>query len=445
MTAPVLLGGIDVFHLMNDRAMRARGLAGNHCLFVVELAGRLDLARLQARLDRAVAAVPELRWRLDAGPLGVGRPRWVVDPVRGAPTASLREVSGDAELAARIEALLAVRVDGERPWAFDLLRRPGGGDVVILRHFHALVDARGADRLVAWLGSGDGDGPEDPPPPEERFEVSERPLAPLDRDARLALAGAYRAHVLALGRTPILSLASAARPGAAPGDPRVLRLELSPDETRVFDRRVRERARLSESSLMVIAATHLAHRALRARGFAPPQHVIPVPVSLDPKAGARRLRGNPLTMLMLSLRAEELDDEPRAIARIAEQQRTAVRERLDLGMLAALDIARWLPTAAYRWLGAQPFRGELASLIFSNPGPVTIASFAGVPVTAAYPLPTVVSPPGFQVIFSRFAGRLSASIVAAGGVLRQGEGAAMAEALRAALLGEAGATGARTV
>lgn len=444
MAEPVLLGGIDVFHLMNDRAMRARGLAGNHCLFVVELAGRLDLGRLQARLDRAVRAVPELRWRLDAGPLGLGRPRWVVDPGRGAPAASLRDVSGDAELAARIEALLAARVDGQRPWAIDVLRRPAGGDVLVLRHFHALVDARGSHRLMAWLGSGAGDAPDDPPPPEERFDVSERPLARLDRDARLKLASAYRAHVLALGRTPILSLAGAA-PGAAPGDPRVLRLTLSPDETQAFDRRVRERARLSESGLMILAAARLSDRALRARGVAPPQHVVPVPVSLDPKAGSRRLLGNHLTMLLLALRADELDDERRAIARLADQQRAAVREKLDLGMIAALDVARWLPTPAYRWLGEQPFRGELASLIFSNPGALSIAAFAGVPVTAAYPLPTVVSPPGFQVIFSRFAGRLSASLVASGGLLRDAEAAAMPDALRAELLGEPGATGPRTV
>jgi hypothetical protein len=445
MTAPVLLGGIDVFHLMNDRAMRSRGLPGNHCLFVVELDGRLDPGRLVVRLERAVRAMPELRYRLDAGPLGLGRPRWVVDPRRAAPLAAVREVSGDEELAARIQALLTARVDGERPWALDVLRRPAGGDVVVLRHFHALVDARGSDRLARWLGSGGDGGPEDPPPPEERFETSERALAPLDRGARLALAGAYRTHVLALGRIPILSLAGAARPGAPLGESRVLRLTLSEDETRAFDRRVRERARLSDSSLMILASTRLADRALRARGLAPPQHVIPVPVSLDPKVGARRLLGNHLTMLLVSLKPDELADERLAVARLAEQQRAAVRDRLDLGMIAALDVARWLPTAAYRWLGEQPFRGELASLIFSNPGAMTIDTFAGVPVASAYPLPAVVTPPGFQVIFSRFGGRLSASIVHAAGVLRDAEAAALPDALRAELLGEVGAAAASTV
>jgi hypothetical protein len=217
----------------------------------------------------------------------------------------------------------------------------------------------------------------------------------------------------------------------------VLRITLSAEETAAFDRRVRERARLAESAVMLLAAARLADAAVRARGHAPPQHVIPMPLSLDPKAGARRLFGNHLSMLMLALRRDELADERRALARLAEQQRSAVRDKLDLAMIAALDVARWLPGPAYRWLMGRPFHGELASLIFSNPGAVTIQAFAGLPVVSAYPLPTVVTPPGLQVIFSRFQGRLSASIVHAEGLLREDEAAAMPEALRAELLGEA--------
>ncbi|KYG11042.1 hypothetical protein BE21_08950 [Sorangium cellulosum] len=436
MTSTVLLGGIDHFHLMNDRAMRARGQAGNHCLFVLELDGRLDLGRLAARLERATRALPELRFRLDNSVLGrVGRPRWVVDHHRRAPEPRLHEVAGERERAARIEALLAERISGERPWALDVVRGAGEGDTVVLRHHHALTDGRGADRLVAWLGSGSGDAPDDPPLRQERHDAPERLLGAMGRDERLALARAYKAHVLALGRAPILSLARAC-PGVRAATSRVARLALSAEETRAFDLRVRQRARLAETSLMLIAAARLADRALVARGFAPPHHVVPLPLSLDPKGGARRLFGNHLTMVLLSLGRDELYDDARAVARVAEQQRAMVRDRLDLAMIAALDLARWLPGPVYRWLGDQPFEGELASLIVSNPGAVTVDRFAGLPVRSAYPLPAVVTPPGFQVIFSRFGGRLSASIVYGDGLLRPDEAAAMPGALRAELLGE---------
>ncbi|WP_437314463.1 wax ester/triacylglycerol synthase domain-containing protein [Sorangium sp. So ce385] len=436
MTSTVLLGGIDHFHLMNDRAMRARGQAGNHCLYVLELDGRLDLGRLAARLERATRALPELRFRLDNSVLGrVGRPRWVVDHHRRAPEPRLHEVAGERERAARIEALLAERISGERPWALDVVRGAGEGDTVVLRHHHALTDGRGADRLAAWLGSGSGDALDDPPLRQERHDAPERLLAAMGRDERLALARAYKAHVLALGRAPILSLARAC-PGVRAATSRVARLALSAEETRAFDLRVRQRARLAETSLMLIAAARLADRALVARGFAPTHHVVPLPLSLDPKGGSRRLFGNHLTMVLLSLGRDELYDDARAVARVAEQQRAMVRDRLDLAMIAALDLARWLPGPVYRWLGDQPFEGELASLIVSNPGAVTVDRFAGLPVRSAYPLPAVVTPPGFQVIFSRFGGRLSASIVYGDGLLRPDEAAAMPGALRAELLGE---------
>ena len=50
------LGGIGVFHLMNDRAMRARGLPGNHCVLALELDGKLDIPRLDVRLARHARA-----------------------------------------------------------------------------------------------------------------------------------------------------------------------------------------------------------------------------------------------------------------------------------------------------------------------------------------------------------------------------------------------------
>lgn len=65
MAEGVLLGGADVFQLVNDRAARAAGLAGNHSAFVVELGGRLEPARLEERLAHAALVLPELRYRLE--------------------------------------------------------------------------------------------------------------------------------------------------------------------------------------------------------------------------------------------------------------------------------------------------------------------------------------------------------------------------------------------
>ena len=60
----------------------------------------------------------------------------------------------------------------------------------------------------------------------------------------------------------------------------------------------------------------------------------------------------------------------------------------------------------------------------------------GVPVRDAYPLPAAVLPPGFQIVFSRFGGRLSAVLVFAEVVLDEREAARLAEALKAELLAD---------
>lgn len=439
MRAPVDLGGLDVFHLMNDRDMRARGLAGNHCVYLVELAGKLDPARLQRRLDRAVRVLDELRSRLEgAFPF---RARWHVDKSARAPTVGVRQLDGRSPFArpggargaglSAVEEQLGQRVDGACPWGVDLLQGPER-DVVAFRWFHALADAKGAERLVTWLGSGEGDEPEAPPPAGERFETSERPIRALDRARRMELMHAYNVHVMELGRVPILSLAGASRRRSVRGAPqRVVRVELSTTETQAFDARVRARAKLAETSVMLRLAARVVDGELGRQGYAPPRYLIPVPLSLDPKLGCRRMFGSHLSMMMFSLDRDDLGDEPRALASLAGQQRAIVRDKLDLGMAAALDFARWLPRPAYRVLSTRPFGGaELGSLIFSNPGAVSIPSFAGVSVVDALPVPAVIHPPGFEVIASRFGGRLSFVLGYVDGVVSPESALRMADQLR---------------
>lgn len=420
-TAP--LGGVGVFHLMNDRAMRARGLPGNHCILALSLDGRLDLHSLDRRIEKAAQALPELRFRLKRDFLSF-QSRWFVDASRKIPRARLYTDKNGL-----MESLLGQRLDGDNPWAIDLLRGKDD-DTLVFRWFHPFADGKGAERLVAYLGSGTGDTPDAPPPEEERFAASERPLKKLDDKTRAALIRAYGNHALALGHTPIMSLATLAKNTSKKANFRFVRTLLSQAETKAFDERVRKIAKLAETNLMVLSACRVLDRALVARGFAPLQHIIPLPMSLDPKAGAKRLLGNNITMMLLSLSRSDLENDAKALAHLAEQQRAIVREKLDIGMLAALSFAGRLPEPAYRFLSDRPFHGEMASLICTNPGTIAISSFAGHRVKDAFVMPAPVLPPGFQAVFTRFGGCLSAIIAYVDTVLTADEAARMAADLK---------------
>src|SRR5262249_39937331 len=152
------------FHWMNDREMRSRGLGGNHCVFVLELDGRLDARRIETRLERARALVPELTFQLEAR--YPRPPRWVPRSSQTPPRVAVHRIERDEALPGEAARLLERRVDGAEPWRLDLVRGPSR-DAVVLCWYPPLVDAKGAERLIAWMGSGDGDEPLPPAPPAE--------------------------------------------------------------------------------------------------------------------------------------------------------------------------------------------------------------------------------------------------------------------------------------
>jgi len=413
---PVPLGPVDVFHVRTHQEMIAEGLAGNGCALAIELDGWVDLARLSRRLTRALALMPELRWRLgrDVRLRHVWRTRRTLAPplVAGA-------LAQDRATVQSVVALLDQPIGGANPWRIEVLRGPER-DVVVGRWFHPLTDARGGLRLLRWLGTDVADDQLQAPPAAQRFAVARGSLAGDHPRDRVALMRAYFRHIVALAEQPIVSLRSVSR-AARPGPLGAARLRLTAAQTIAFDRSLRHRARMGETSVLQIAAGRLLARLLVARGQPAALQLAPVPVSLDPKQGCVRMLGNNLSMMMLALDAEELADEAKAVASLARQRREIVRAKLDVGMLAALDYAGYLPARIYNWSARRPLGGERCSFVLSNPGPLRIASFLGREVVDAFCAPTTLTSPGLQIAVDRFADRLNIVFVYRQGLVTAAE------------------------
>jgi len=427
----MLLGGADVFHLVHHHAMRGLGLGSNQCVFVLELEGRVDVSRLSRHLARAEALEPRLSSALENRLFRA--PRWVPSP---APPPSERVCVMESDLSP-IRALPAffgeTRVSEHCSLEVVVLRGKER-DSLLLFWFHPFTDAKGALRLVRWLGSASADDLA-VLPSSGRARSRPSALESLDFRARLDLARAYNEHILSFAHRPLLSLRGAS-PNKPLGAMRFERFLLSKTETQALDKRIRSRAKLAESSVFLRSGARVLDRALRRRGFSPPHYLIPVPISLDPKGESPRMFGNHLTMMMFSLDREALADEPTAIASLAEQQRVIVRDKLDLAMAAALEFVSFLPSRLYLGLATLPFQGEFTSLIFSNPGAAGITEFLGLPVLDAYAVPSVVPRPGLEVIVGRHAGRLSVVLGYFEGLLPQEEARGMVEEVRGEMFGE---------
>lgn len=427
MAADQPLGAIDLFHLRAHHEMRQQGLRGNACALVLQLSGRVPTDRLRARLQQAAEAMPELRWQLRRD----SRLRYVWRPQAHAPELLSQQVlAHDSGLLPRVTQLIDTPVDGAAPWHIRLYRGPER-DALALRWFHPITDALGAQRLLRWLGAPDAP---DPPPADKRWGTPDRLLKNADRDKLIAMARSYTEHVMKLGEVPVLSL-HGARAGRSLGNMAALRLQLSERETAAFDMSLRARAKLADTSLIVWSAARLIDRLLAERGFSPPQQLVPLPLSLDPKRGAQRMFGNHLSMMMLSLSRAELRDEAAAVASLATQRRAIIRHKHDAAMLAGLRLAWPLPSPIFSWLMRRPFGGERSSLVVSNPGPIEIDEMFGVPVADAYGLPTALAAPGFQLIATRHGARRSFVMVYLDGLIERHELRAQLPQLRDDLLG----------
>lgn len=430
--SPVPLSGVDLFHVRVHQEMRWRGLAGNRCALALELDGRVDEQLLAARLQAARVALPELGWRL--GRSVSLQPVWRQEQAQRGPSLVVRSSPSESSVLAATTELLDGTVSNH---SFELvLLRGRTADAVVLRWLHPAADARGATRLLGWLGEGTGARLPEAPPPAERLVSADDRIRVLDPTTRWRLLGAYRNHVLGLARRPIVSLdtATGRRP---PGRTRAVRLRLDGERSRAFAELARRHAGSAETSLLVHGAARLLDRALKQRASRPERHLLVVPVSLDPKQRCRRMFGNNLTMMMLTVDREQLADRATTLRSLAQQRRAIVRERLDVAMLVALDAARYLPAPVYSWFSRRPFGSERMSMLVTDPGEVPIREFLGVPVADALLVPAAVLPPGLQLVASRHDGRLALMVVFVDSVIGGDEVRALLEGLIEDVLADA--------
>ncbi len=423
------LGPVDHFLLMVDRAARREGLPGNLSSIALELEVPLDPARVGAALAPLLPRLPPLRSRLALTPI-LGWSRWKAVPGRRASdlVRVLDRPVTDASAAAA--AAINEPLDPALDPLLDLRLSPTprGGTVAVLRWFHPLADARGADLLLGAL---------------DEIDAGRTPALagpdPLARMARGEFAGwrgfrAARALLEGRNRPPPILLSPAATPVRGYG---LLPFSLEGREVAAAETSSRETfggTGMNES--LLLASLRALHRFQVRRGAPRGPYAIPVTANLRAAGAPGPVLGNFLAFFHLRVSAPEVED-PAVLARsIREQEIRALGAGADRAMQALLRAGRWLPLRRYERERYRRDGAPRESVWFSNAGQILEGRerWLGSPVLDVGVATAVPHPPGALFLFFRRPGTLRGAVVYAEGVLDREGAYRLAEFLREELL-----------
>jgi hypothetical protein len=424
------LSAADLHMLRTHDNLQSLGQAGLLCQTQVWCAGRVDEARLRAALADLCRRHPVMQSRLVRGD-GGKRGSWVFT---GGPGLSLHvhelPGSGEADVLGCAERLLAapVHLDREPPLAFHLLRRPAGGDVLVLQFCHALMDGRAPDLLLAELerpapevGSGPADDAADP--------LAEH-LARFSRWRRFrSVLQAFRLSRRHRGEPMTIALPDL--PDRVHGPPRIALRSLGREETERLGARLRKLCGYESMAAALLASGFRATAACASRRFGDNARCRTfVPLNLRGPADLRPIFRNLLSRVTVSAAPAELADRDGLTRAINAQVRDALRRGEDLGWLQLMCLF-----SPRRKRAVNPERGR-RSFAFSFHGRAVAGfdSLCGTAVERLFTLLTNAYPPGLHLHANQLDGRLHLSVFFTAGAIPESVANAFLDTVAADLL-----------
>lgn len=369
------LNPCDYFLLMLDEGMRRDGLAGNTCVLrlrMEDVPSEGELRRFWADLTKRE---PVLTARLEFSAV-LRRPRWAG--------------GGEGEVPVRpakdLEAIVNAPLDPRTDPPVEAYRLEDG---VAIRWHHALMDAKGCERLLAGESSEI---------PKGREYERDRGLDSWWARFRMSLRMRRMLQEID-GRRPA-NFDHEPKPGPKRFGVRTDTFDV-PETAAVFDRAA-SLCGAFQRNLYLLAATC---RALDASISDEGPLVIPLPVNLRKREWSP-IVANYLTFFHFVVPRDRAGDLSSVIRLLKESHVEQIRRRNDRAMIALLHLGRHLSLPRYlRETGSREGR-ERVTAYFSFPGESPVREFLGRPVTECRSFPGVPARPGIGVFFSLSGGRL---------------------------------------
>jgi len=327
--------------------------------------------------------------------------------------------------------------DGEQI-RFDLIYYSSGGMEIVMTWVHALMDAHGAEYFLSMIGN--------PGIAEKAMaEISEKSLPKKNQNSiaeknnngkNWPMAQRSFDHIDRIALNPPVSLFSHFHHSSkSRQNYRITFFSL--EETKHIINLAKKTCGLFNESTYFAASTMCDLKSLYdSKDVKSNSYVLSLPVNLRKKGTYLPVFSNQSTSLLYSFKAEDLLDFKTVVKHFKAQTQDAIKKDLIKANVSMMELSRFLPTWFYIKKVKQAMKGEIASLIFANPGPVYsgLSTFMEEKVDHLHHLPMIVTPPGLGVLFYQFSGKLYITLVYTEGILSREEAESFLNGIRIHLL-----------
>lgn len=434
----------DSFVLALDDFMNRTRQGAHVSQSVLELSGPPNLGKLRLAAQRLLQKHPLLvasprrswknflpYWSVPTPPAGGSLPLnlWREEGANG-------EMPGARAIADAKEFLQAEMMEpfptiGDLPCnaRLDVVLRRDGTSLVALSWSHLLLDGKGAELLFEEIGRlCDGvDLPDD---------TAMSAKSPVSLWQKFRKTKPAMDHLTGLQKTGTPSLGGP-RPRGGRGFYEILAFD-SAQSAAIQTRMEKLGGGLFPLAFFVACVARAHDRVFRHRGRSPEGYGISVPTQTRKRGARGPLFHNHVAVLYFHPVREHLESLPKATEAMRAQFASMMRAKISESFDAVLDLMRRAPSRLFLWIIRAQFRGEICSCFHSYTGPFApgLAQFAGAPITNAYHLPCLGTPPGTGIFFGERDNRLNVTLSWREGALTDEEKELVIAQLRADLLGE---------
>jgi len=391
------LNTADHFTLMMDHEIRQSGLAGNFCALVFELACIPDIEKLSRRAIEFIDRFPEANVRLKQR----GRRYFWETNSDKQPTIFFRHAAGCKDNAFEVIGEIInseTAVEVAAPVEFHLVNMPEGA-YFLLRWFHPICDAKGAELIVHHLLS------------DEDVSEGEDAFAQLTAKwgfwKKIGMMYRAKRHIGTLDK---LSSSLPKRTTAATDSLKFHVVRFDADTSKQIMARSMKEAGMMGTALYFIGCLM---RSLEKAGCDEQQgFCVPYAMNMRKRKARFPLLGNQVSFLFAQASMEQVRDRHRLFSTLREQYKATVRSGLDHALVPLMEAGSWLPLEKYGRIIRNTHREqERSSFWFSYTGESDpkVTEIAGAAVVSMFQLSQVTAPPSLGMLVSQYNGEITLS------------------------------------